>query len=138
MSSRILVIGEISRPLVRRTRRDDGRVFGVLTIRDSDRLETRIWAAFVNDLELIEDIERLRVGEPIGVSGPFSFRIAGEGDEQHIEHRLTVQALVDTRPRKAKTKTAIGKEQRIKSDEGDLAPVAPDREEAFHDDPLPF
>lgn len=134
MSSRILVIGEIHRTLICRTRRDDGRVFGVFTIRDSDRMETRFWSAFVNDVDLIEEVERLRAGEPIGVSGPFSFRISGAA----IEHRVTVNALIDTRPRKAKAKTAIRKEQATKSDEADIAPTAPEYGEAVLDDALPF
>ena len=139
MSSQVLVIGPIYRPLVRRTRRDGGGVFGVFAIRDSDRMETRIWSVFVNDLELIEEIERLRAGEPIGVSGPFSFRIlGGSADEPpKIEHRVTVHALVDTRPRKVKTKTLIGKEQRVKSDGLDQAPHT-HHGEAFHDDPIGF
>ena len=137
MSSRILVIGELHRALVRRTRRDDRRVFGVLTIRDTDRMESRTWTAFVNDIELIEAIERLRTGEPIGVSGPFSFRISGTAEVPEIEHRVTVNAIVDTRPRKAKTKTAIRKEQSEKSDEDDLAPTAPEYGEALND-AIPF
>jgi len=137
MSSRILIVGEIGRPLVRRARRDDGRIFGVFSIRDSDRTENRIWSAFVNDPDLIEEIERLRAGEPIGVSGPFSFRIDDSGEAPEIEHRVTVNAIVDTRPRKAKTKTAIAKEQRVKSGEADLAPSA-EPGESILDDPIPF
>ena len=43
-----------------------------------------------------------------------------------------------TRPRKAKTKTAVRNEQAVKSDEGKLAPTAPESAEGDPNDPLPF
>jgi len=138
VSSRILVIGEIASALVRRTRRDSGAVFGVFEIRDTDRMEFRTWNAFVNDPALIEEIERLRVGEPIGVSGPFSIRFRAEAMPPEIVHSVTVAAIVDTRPRKAKTKTLIRKEQAVKSDAAPVAPSEPKNGGRDFDDDLPF
>jgi hypothetical protein len=128
MSSRLLLTGVLAGAAVRRKRRDDGAIFAVAKIRDTDRHSTRTWTAFANDPELIELLEGLRVGEPIAISGPFSVNIAGSEREPTIEHRITIDALLDTK-RRRKPKGAIAKEQRIESDELDLAPL---------NDALPF
>jgi hypothetical protein len=135
MSSRVLVTGEITRALVRRRRNSDSATFGVFRVRDSDRLADRIWICYANDLELIEAIELLRGGEPVALTGAFNFRIGGTADEPEIEHRLTVTAIVDTRPRKAKPKKIIRREMR-ELDDADAAPI--ETGEAALDDPLPF
>ena len=56
--------------------------------------------------------------------------------EPEIEYRITAEAILDTK-RKRKSKTKKGAEERITSDEDDLAPRFDAKEVAFND-PLPF
>lgn len=87
-------------------------------------------------LNLIEQIERLHVSEPLSASGAFGFRIEGPADAPRIERRITVHALLDTRPRRSKAKTALRAEQRVASDEHQLAPSEPQAEEGLMMRPL--
>lgn len=134
MISRTLVAGDLHRPLFRKRKIADGSIFGIATIRDRDRLETRFWKAFVNDLEIIERFERLRVGEPVAVSGPFSIVTDGPADAPRVEHRISVHAMIDTHAKK-KTKRQIRGEEKIASDEHKQAPSAV--EEGLNDE-IPF
>ena len=84
MTSRLLLSGILTAPIVRRTRRGDGRLFGVATLRDSDRGEPRTWIVFVNDPALIETFEAMKDGEPIAIAGPFS--VAADG--ARLVHRI--------------------------------------------------
>lgn len=123
MSSALLLSGILVSAAVRRTRKADGAIFAVARIRDTDRGAPRVWTVFINNPRLIEQFEDVRVGEPVAVTGPFSFAIAGNERETTIEHRISVEALLDTKRRK-KSKGTIAKEQRIASDELNIAPVA--------------
>ena len=134
MTSRLLISATVHQALVRRTRRADGALFGVAKVADRDRMERRIWKVFVNDQEIIERFEALRVGEPVAISGPFSIVPLNGGE---VECRITAEQLVDTK-KSNKSKTAKAKEQRVRSDEADDAPKVPEETGAFHDDPLPF
>jgi hypothetical protein len=116
MTSRVLLSAILATAAVRRKRRADGAVFAIAKIRDTDRGLSRTWTLYVNDPTLIEQIEEMRIGEPIAVAGPFT--VAGE---REIEFRITAEALVDTKRRK-KPKGLIAKESRTESDELDLAP----------------
>jgi hypothetical protein len=116
MTSRVLLSGVLASPAVRRKRRADGAVFAIAKIRDTDRGLSRTWTLFINDPVLIEQIEEMRVGEPIAVAGPFS--VAAERD---LEYRISADALIDTKRRK-KPKGQIAKESRIESAEIDFAP----------------
>jgi hypothetical protein len=117
---------------MRRRRKADGRLFGVAVVKDSDRGIPREWRVYVNDLELIERLEEMRIGEPVALSGPFSFEIEGG----HIACRITAEAILDTK-RRRKPKGVIGKEQRTESNEFDLAPQQDDGERPFNDG-IPF
>jgi hypothetical protein len=128
MSSRLLVTGLLAGAAVRRKRKSDGAIFAIVRIMDSDRFERREWTCFVNDPAIIEQLEEMRVGEPIAATGPFSVLIADGG---RIEHRITIETLVDVKRRK-KPKGMIRKEQRVESDELDRAP------QYEFDDPVPF
>jgi hypothetical protein len=132
MTSRILLTGVIASAALRRKRRDTGAVFGVAKIRDSDPRAgaARIWTTYINDLDLIEQFEALRVGEPVAVTGAFSVVIAGSDREPKIEHRISAEALIDTK-RKRKQKGLISKESRVESDELDLAPKEPEFNDAI-------
>jgi hypothetical protein len=134
MSTRLLLSGILSSPAARRKRRDNGALFAVATVRDTDRGQPRIWRAFLNEFELIERVEEMRTGEPIAVSGPFSVTVASGHREPSVEYRISVEADLDTK-RKRKSKTAKQKEERITSDEVDQAPCRDG--EALNDD-LPF
>ena len=107
MTSRVLLSGVLASAAVRRKRRADGVIFAVAKVRDTDRGMARTWTLFVNDPALVEQIEEMRAGEPICISGPFT--VAGERD---LEFRITAEALVDTKRRK-KPKGQISKELRI-------------------------
>lgn len=130
MTSRVLLSGTLASAAVRRKRKADGAVFAVAKIRDTDRYERREWTAFANDLDVIEALEEMRVGEPIAVTGPFSSTIGGTEREPRIEHRITAEALLGSK-RKRKPKGKITKEQRVELDE-----IAPSREDP--NDELPF
>ena len=136
MSTRILLSGTLAGAAVRRKRKADGALFAVATVKDTDRTELRLWRMFINDPVLIEQVEEMRAGEPICVSGPFAIAIAAGRQDPEIEYRITCEAILDTK-RKRKSKTKKGAEERITSDETDLAPRFDAREVDF-DDPLPF
>ncbi len=136
MSTRILLSGTLAGAAVRRKRKADGALFAVATVKDVDRTEVRLWKMFINDPALIEQVEEMRVGEPIAITGPFSVALSTGRHEPELEYRITAEAILDTK-RKRKSKTKKGAEERITSDEDDLAPRFDAREVAF-DDPLPF
>jgi hypothetical protein len=102
MSSRLLLSGVVTSPVVRRNRRDDGRLFGVASVTDDVQGEPRTWTVFVNSTELIEGFERLKIGEPVAITGPFTVKLEGAG----LVHRITADAIVGARkPRKKRDKT---------------------------------
>lgn len=104
MSARLLLAGYLRAPISRRNRRDDGRVFGVATVADDAQGESRNWIVFVNDPELIERFERLKLGEPLAISGPFTVKLDG----QRIVHRITAEVVVGARKeRKKRAKAEI-------------------------------
>ena len=109
---------------MRRTRRDDGRLFGIATIRDTDRGEPRTWVVFVNDLQLIERFEHLKDGEPVAISGPFSVG----ADEARLVYRVTAEALIGARKERKKR----SRSEPIDPDD------APKGEERPFDGALPF
>ena len=133
MSTRLLLTGLIASAAVRRKRKSDGAVFAIVRIRDTDRFERREWTGFANDPEVIEQLEAMRTGEPIAVTGPFSVVVADGG---RIEHRITIEALIDTK-RRRKPKGLIAKESRTESDGLDLAPQQDDGGRPFND-AIPF
>ncbi len=133
MTSRLLLTGVLASAAVRRKRNADGAIFPVAKVNGSDRGMTREWTVFANTPTVIEQLEELRVGEPIAVAGPFSIVLAGPERDPTIQHRISAEAVVDTK-RRRKSQRQIGKEERIISDEQALsAPV----EEGLND-PLPF
>jgi hypothetical protein len=87
--------------------------------------------AFANDPAIMEEIEALRTGEPIACSGPFSVVFC----DREPAFRITVESMIDTK-RRRKSKGLISKEQRVESEELELAPVAT-AEEGLNDD-VPF
>ena len=91
MSSATLLSGVLTSAAVRRKRQADGRLYAVADVRDTDRGGQRYWRVYLNDLELIERVEEMRVGEPIAISGPFYFSVEGT----RIVHRITAEALID-------------------------------------------
>jgi hypothetical protein len=126
MTSRLLLSGFLTAPIVRRTRRGDGRLFGIAMIQDTDRGEPRTWVVFVNDLQLIERFEHLKDGEPVSISGPFSISV----DEARLVYRVTAEALIGAR-----------KERKKRSKSEPIGAVDPDdapKEERPFDDALPF
>lgn len=127
MSARLLLSGTLTTAAVRRTRRVDDRLYAVFDMRDTDRGEARRWRVYANDLDLIERVEELRVGEPVCACGPFSISV----ENGQPVYRMTAEAMVDTKRRK-KPKGLIAKEQRTAFDELDLAPIDPEL-----NDPLP-
>ena len=129
MTTRALVSGELYQGLVRRTRKSDGGRFGVCKIRDRDRLEVRIWTAFVDNIELIEKFEKMRLGEPVAVSGPFFIGESGE-------YRISVFAMINaSEKRKAKRATQTRAEEKVHSDEFEQAPRG---DEEGPNDAIPF
>jgi hypothetical protein len=100
MSARLLLSGHLTAPIIRRNRRDDGRLFGVATVTDEAQGELRTWIVFVNRVEIIERFERLKCGEPVAISGPFTVKLDGE----RIIHRLTADAVVGARKERKKRK----------------------------------
>jgi hypothetical protein len=126
MSTGCLLTGRLSSAAIRRKRRDNGSIFAVARIRDSDRGVAREWVAFANDLLIIEQLEEMRVGEPIACSGPFYVAVDGDA----LAYRLTIEALVDTK-RRRKPKGLIAKESRVESDELNIAPVAEEPNDAI-------
>jgi hypothetical protein len=98
MNSRLLLSGFIAAPIVRRNRRDGGNLFGVATVRDTDRGEPRSWVVFVNDIGLIEKFEAFKDGEPIAIAGPFSVT----HDGGRLIHRVTADAIVSARKQRKK------------------------------------
>ncbi len=116
MTSRLLLSGTLepdrsaqAQGRQRHPRRLEGQRYGPGRCSDLD--------ALCNDPDLIAQVEDLRIGEPVAVTGPFS--VTG-GPE--IEFRITAEAVVDTKRRK-KPKGQIAKEQRTEWDELDLAPA---------------
>lgn len=128
--SRLLLSCVLAAPIKRCNRRDDGRLFGVALVRDSDRGEPRAWVVFVNDAELIERFERLKDGEPVAIAGPFSVRIDGE----RLIYRITADALIGARKdRKKRAKKEPGGEADL-----DDAPKDDNAAGRPFDDALPF
>ena len=72
MTSRTILIGELHSKPYRILRKRDGASVGVATLRDRDRTEVRFWKVFIEDEELIERVEKMRVGESFACSGPFT------------------------------------------------------------------
>jgi hypothetical protein len=130
MTSRLLLSAVLATPIVRRHRRDDGRLFGVATLRDADRGEVRTWTVFVNDVSLIEKFEALRAGEPIAISGPFNVT----ADDARLVFRITADALVSGR--KQRKKRSISTE--IPDADPSDAPKDDEAGEGPFNDPLPF
>jgi hypothetical protein len=125
MTSRLLLAGIVTSAAIRRKRRADGAIFAIAKVRDTDRGLSRIWTVFVNDPVIIEQIEEMRVGEPIAVAGPFTVAC-----ERYLEFRISAESVIDVKRRK-KPKGQITKESRIESDELDLAPHELDDEIPF-------
>ena len=98
MTSRILLSAVLVGALARRDRRDDGRLFGVATLRDTDRGKSRTWTVFVNDVELIERLEKLKDGEPVAIAGPFS--VTADGDR--LVHRISADEIIGARKERKK------------------------------------
>ena len=121
MSSLLQLSAVLTGAAVRRTRKSDGALFAIARAQDRDRHERRDWTIFVNDLALIEVFEEMRVGEPIAVTGPFSFTIDPTGQDPEIAYRISAHAILGGK-RKRKSKKAIRAEERIASDEADGAP----------------
>lgn len=87
----------------------------MLTIRDYDRGTIRFWTTFVNDPDLIHEIARVREGEPIVVSGPFSFRIAATTYGPEIQYSVTANSIADAGRRKPRIRRAP-REQRARKE----------------------
>ncbi len=134
MTTRILLSGRLKSAIFRRRRKSDGALFGICRIDDRDRMEVRVWTVYVNDPDVIDQLEELRVGEPIAIVGPFSGFPSTNG--QGIDWKISAEAVLDVK-RKKKSKTAKGREERARSDEIEDAPKVL-AEEPFHDDALPF
>lgn len=128
MSARLLLSGHLTAPITRRNRRDDGRLFGVATVADEAQGELRTWIVFVNRVEIIERFERLKCGEPVAISGPFTVKLDGE----RIIHRLTADAVVGARKERKKRKTEAG------AIDPDDAPKDENQEGLEFDDLVPF
>jgi hypothetical protein len=128
MSSRLLLSAVLTAPIARRNRRDDGRLFGVAVVTDDVQGERRTWTVFVNSTELIESFERLKIGEPVAITGPFTIKLEGE----RLVHRITADAIVGAR------------KQRKKRDKTESAAIDPDdapKEESpkeWLNDAIPF
>jgi hypothetical protein len=131
VTSALLLTGRLASPAVRRKRRDTGVLFAVARIRDMDRGMPRDWTVFANELCTIERLEEMRVGEPVACSGPFYVAIDGDA----LSYRITAEVVLDVK-RRRKPKGLIGREQRVESDECDLAPVS-SVEEGLNDS-VPF
>ena len=130
-ASRNIVLAELHRTLERRRNPATGAIYGKMTLRDRDRNETRFWTAFVEDVELIEKIEKLRVGDPIAVSGPFSAQMF-RGEPQL---KISVYGVLDGHERrKPKPKAQIRREEKVESNEIDQAP----HDDGGLDDPIPL
>jgi hypothetical protein len=123
VSSRLLLTGILSRVMERRTRKIDGKVFGVGQLRDTDKTEVRNWTLYANDAALIDQLERLPVGSPLAIVGPFSITIRGTKLEPRPEFKITAEAVLDTK-RRPKTKRQIREEQGVVSSEDEQAPTA--------------
>jgi hypothetical protein len=98
VSSRTLLSATLAGSLVRRNRRDDGRLFGVARATDLECGQPREWVVFVNDPALIEQFEKLKEGEPVAIAGPFAVRANGK----RIEFRITADAIIGTRKQRKK------------------------------------
>jgi hypothetical protein len=125
MTSRLLLTGTLESAAVRRNRKADGVVFAIVTIKDTDRGWSRIWTAFAGDLDLIEQLEQMRIGSPLAVCGPFAIAVAGTKSEPKIDHRITIESILDFK-RKRKSKRLIREEEKVTSDELDDAPLNDD------------
>jgi hypothetical protein len=130
MSSRLLLSGTLAAPIARHNRRDDGRLFGVTTIRDDVSNESRLWTVFVNRVELIERFERLKPGEPVAIAGPFSVKLDGT----RLVHRISADAVIGARKERKKlgateSAAAVDPNDAPKDDRDGGAPL---------DDPIPF
>lgn len=126
--SRMLLSGVTAGAFVRRARRVDGKIFAVGTIRDSDRGEPRYWTVFANDPAVIEKLEKLKGGEPVALSGPFSVTVEGA----RLVYRLTADSIVTAR--KGRTKR---KDNPLLAVDPAEAPKDDDASEVINDD-LPF
>jgi hypothetical protein len=129
MTARLLLSGHLTAPITRRNRRVDGRVFGVATVADEAQGEPCAWTVFVNNLELIERFERLKLGEPIAISGPFTVKLS----DQRIIHRITAEAIIGAR--KERKKRAKGEAAAIDASD---APADEETKGFAFDDALPF
>ncbi len=98
MSSRLLLSAVLTAPIARRARRDDGRLFGVAAVTDDVQGEPRTWTVFVNSTELIEGFERLKIGEPVAITGPFTVKLEGA----RLVHRVSADAIVGARKQRKK------------------------------------
>jgi hypothetical protein len=110
MSSRLLLSAVLTAPIARRNRRDDGRIFGVAAVTDDVQGEPRTWVVFVNNAELIESFERLKLGEPVVIAGPFTIKLEGE----RLIHRISADAIIGAR------------KQRKKRDKAEAAAIDPE------------
>ena len=131
MTSRLLLSVTLASAVVRRKRKADGVIFAVAGLRDTDSGAPRQWTPYANDPALIEQLEELRIGEPIAVTGPFAIAITGLEREPTIEYRITGDALLDAK-RRRKPKGQICKEESAELDEIDAPKGTP------FDDALPF
>ncbi len=129
LMTRLLLSGVLTGSVIRRTRRADGRTFGVATVRDADRGEPRIWTVYVNDVELIERFERFKDGEPIAVGGPFYVAIDGA----RLVHRITADSIIGARKERKKR----AKADLLAAVDPDDAPKDDDKGRPF-DDAIPF
>jgi hypothetical protein len=129
MSSRIL-LSCYAAPIKRCYRRDDGRLFGVLTASDTDRGSPRPWTVYVNDAELLKKFEKLKAGEPISISGPFSVTLNGE----RLVYRVTADALISARKERKKR----AKQETVGEVDPNDAPKDDDSGGRPFDDDLPF
>jgi hypothetical protein len=129
MTARLLLSGHLTAPITRRNRRDDGRLFGIAAVTDEAQGEARAWTVFVNNLEVIERFERLKLGEPLAISGPFTVKLNG----QRIVHRITAESIIGAR--KERKKRAKGEAACIDASD---APKDEDTKGFAFDDALPF
>ena len=130
MSSRLLLAGTLAAPIARHNRRDDGRLFGVTTVRDNISNESRLWTVFINTVELIERFERLKTGEPVAIAGPFSVKLDGT----RLVHRISADAVIGARKER---KTRGATEAAATIDPIDAPKDDSDGGEPL-DDPIPF
>jgi hypothetical protein len=114
VSSRTVIVAEIHRTLASHRRKDDGGIFRIVWLGDRDRLETRFWKVFVNDIELIEKFEKVRVG------GRPQSRDRSRSEPADLSCWAMINAAEKRRPT---SKTKIRAEERIVSYEANTAPM---------------